>query len=57
MADDNTSKVDPNQLLEPMQYGLLRGVSTAWRGHPDRAAATVEFVDEPARRRCAARSW
>lgn len=52
MHDDNTSKVDPNQLLEPMQYGLLRGVSTAWRGHPDRAAATVEFVDDQVTELC-----
>jgi hypothetical protein len=46
MDDDNTSNVDPNQLLSPMQYGLLRGMSTAWRGHPERATATVEGVDE-----------
>ena len=46
MDDDNTTDVDPNQLLSPMQYGLLRGVSTAWRGHPERAAACVEVVDE-----------
>ncbi len=46
MDDDNTSDVDPNELLTPMQYGLLRGMSTAWRGHPERAAAAVEVVDE-----------
>jgi hypothetical protein len=46
MHDDNASKVDPNQLLAPLQYGLLRGVSTAWRGHADRATATVEYVDQ-----------
>jgi hypothetical protein len=45
MAEDNTTQVDPNQLLAPMQYGLLRGVSTAWRGHSDGAANTVAFVD------------
>jgi len=45
MHDDNASKVDPNELLAPLQYGLLRGVSTAWRGHADRATATVEYVD------------
>jgi hypothetical protein len=45
MADDNTSKVDPNDLLTPMQYGLLRGVSTAWRGRPTAAMDTVDFVD------------
>ena len=36
-TSDNTSDVDPNQLLSPMQYGLLRGVSTAWRGQAARA--------------------
>lgn len=46
MAEDNTTQVDPNQLLAPMQYGLLRGVSTAWRGHSDGAANTVAFVDQ-----------
>ncbi|HEV7650646.1 MAG TPA: DUF6049 family protein [Actinophytocola sp.] len=46
MDDDNTTNVDPNQLLSPMQYGLLRGVSTAWRGHPERATAWVEYVDQ-----------
>ena len=45
MDDDNTTEVDPNQLLSPMQYGLLRGVSTAWRGRAPRAAETVERVD------------
>jgi uncharacterized membrane protein YjfL (UPF0719 family) len=46
MDDDNTTNVDPNQLLSPIQYGLLRGVSTAWRGHPERASAWVEYVDQ-----------
>lgn len=46
MADDNTNAVDPNVLLSPIQYGLLRGVSTAWRGQVQGAASTVEFVDE-----------
>jgi hypothetical protein len=45
MADDNTSKIDPNDLLAPMQYGLLRGVSTAWRGRTTAAMDTVDFVD------------
>ena len=45
MAEDNTTQVDPNELLAPLQYGLLRGVSTAWRGHTDGAANTVAFVD------------
>jgi hypothetical protein len=46
MTDDNTSKIDPNQLLAPMEYGLLRGVSTAWRGRTTGAMDTVEFVDD-----------
>jgi hypothetical protein len=45
MADDNTSKIDPNELLAPMQYGLLRSVSTAWRGRTTAAMDTVDFVD------------
>ena len=52
MPDDNTSKVVPNQLLAPLQYGLLRGVSTAWRGHTDRATATVEYVDHQVAELC-----
>ncbi|MGH3761922.1 DUF6049 family protein [Actinophytocola sp.] len=46
MDDDNTTEVDPNELLSPMQYGLLRGVSAAWRGRADQATATVEYVDQ-----------
>jgi Family of unknown function (DUF6049) len=46
MDEDNTVGVDPNQLLSPMQYGLLRGMSTAWRGHRDQAAAWVEYVNQ-----------
>lgn len=45
MDDDTTTDVDPNQLLSPMQYGLLRGVSTAWRGQTARAVETVARVD------------
>jgi hypothetical protein len=45
MADDNTNKADPNELLTPIQNGLLRAVSTAWRGHPQEAGQTVNFVD------------
>ncbi|MFL6123272.1 DUF6049 family protein [Actinophytocola sp.] len=45
MADDNTNKADPNSLLAPIQFGLLRGVSTAWRGDLQDAANTVGFVD------------
>ena len=46
MADDNTNAVDPNTLLAPIQYGLLRGVSTAWRGDVQRASAAVAYVDQ-----------
>jgi len=46
MDDDNTTNVDPNQLLSPIQYGLLRGMSTAWRGHPERASAWVEYANQ-----------
>jgi hypothetical protein len=46
MADDNTNKVNPNDLLAPIQYGLLRGVSTAWRGQPQKAADAVDYVDK-----------
>jgi hypothetical protein len=45
MADDNTSKIDPNDLLAPMRYGLLRGVSTAFRGRTTAAMDTVAFVE------------
>ncbi|MPZ82644.1 MAG: hypothetical protein GEV28_20485 [Actinophytocola sp.] len=46
MDEDNTTNVDPNDLLSPMQYGLLRGMSTAWRGRAPQAALTVDRVDE-----------
>lgn len=46
MADDNTNAVDPNVLLSPIQYGLLRGVSTAWRGRVQGATRTVDLVDQ-----------
>jgi hypothetical protein len=42
MADDNTSNIDPAQLVSPLEYGLMRGVSTAWRG---RLAAAEDAVD------------
>ncbi|GAB1512042.1 DUF6049 family protein [Actinophytocola sp. KF-1] len=45
MPADNTTRVEPNQLLAPLQYGLLRGVSTAWRGRVDGAASMVGYVD------------
>jgi hypothetical protein len=45
MANDNTNKVPPNDLLAPIEYGLLRSVSTAWRGHVQEATESVDFVD------------
>ncbi|HEX6359741.1 DUF6049 family protein [Actinophytocola sp.] len=45
MADDNTSNVDPNDLLAPIQYGLLRGVSTAWRGRVQDADKAVDQAE------------
>ncbi|TDV50805.1 DUF6049 family protein [Actinophytocola oryzae] len=45
MADDNTNSVDPADLLTPIQYGLLRAVSTAWRGHVQEATETVGFME------------
>lgn len=45
MPADNTTQVTPNQLLSPLQFGLLRGVSTAWRGRVDGATNTVAYVD------------
>lgn len=46
MGDDNTNDVDPNTLLSPIHYGLLRATSTAWRGDLRAATAAVELVDE-----------
>jgi hypothetical protein len=34
---DATTNLKPVDLLDPLRLGLLRGVSSAWRGHPDRA--------------------
>lgn len=44
MGDDNTSDIDPNTLLAPMQEGLLRATSTAWRADVRSANVTVERV-------------
>jgi uncharacterized membrane protein YjfL (UPF0719 family) len=44
MGDDNTTDVDPNTLLAPMQEGLLRATSTAWRGNVAAANTAVEQV-------------
>lgn len=41
MDVDDTAQVSPSSLLEPVQYGLLRASSTAWRGHLDLAGQAV----------------
>ena len=45
MGEDATTKVKPAKLIEPMQYGLVRSMSSAWRGHPDRASLAVAEVE------------
>ncbi|HEY6425542.1 MAG TPA: DUF6049 family protein [Pseudonocardiaceae bacterium] len=41
---DATTNLEPAALLDPLRLGLLRAVSTAWRGEPSRAAqATGEL--------------
>ena len=52
MGDDNTNDVDPNALLSPIQYGLLRATSTVWRGDLRAATAAVEQVDEQVEALC-----
>jgi hypothetical protein len=44
MHVDDTAQVKPAVLVDPLRYGLLRGTSTAWRGHPDQAARAVDEV-------------
>ncbi|MGH3812342.1 MAG: DUF6049 family protein, partial [Pseudonocardiaceae bacterium] len=34
---DATANLEPVDLLDPLRLGLLRGVSSAWRGQPNRA--------------------
>lgn len=38
--------VDPAQLLDPLNYGLLRGISTAWRGRQGVATQLVAAADD-----------
>ena len=45
MHRDATSSVDPISLLAPLQYGLLRATSTAWRGDDDQAREWVDNAD------------
>jgi hypothetical protein len=44
MAMDDRDKVDPRTLVAPLQYGLLRATSTAWRGRPEQAGGAVDDV-------------
>jgi hypothetical protein len=44
MRIDDTYQVDPNTLFIPLQYGLLRATSTAWRGHEQQANRAVDEV-------------
>jgi hypothetical protein len=41
---DATVSLEPAALLDPLRLALLRGVSTAWRDEPDRAAGLVAEV-------------
>jgi len=41
---DATVRLEPADLLDPLRLALLRGVSTAWRDEPDRAADLVAEV-------------
>ncbi|HEU5111594.1 MAG TPA: DUF6049 family protein, partial [Micromonosporaceae bacterium] len=44
MGIDDTALVDPETLVAPLHYGLLRAASTAWRGRPEQAEAAVAEV-------------
>ncbi|GLZ37405.1 DUF6049 family protein [Actinokineospora sp. NBRC 105648] len=41
---DDTRKVYPADLVNPLRYGLLRASSTAWRGAPDQASRATNEV-------------
>lgn len=41
MAVDPTQQVDPEQLLLPLRYALVRNCSTAWRGSADAARTSA----------------
>ncbi|GLY67515.1 DUF6049 family protein [Amycolatopsis taiwanensis] len=41
MTVDPTQQVDPDQLLLPLRYALVRNCSTAWRGSTDAAQVSV----------------
>jgi hypothetical protein len=44
MSPDDTIQVQPSALVSPLEFGLLRGTSTAWRGHGDQAARAINEV-------------
>lgn len=44
MHVDNTAPVDPNTLVEPVQYGLLRATSAGWRGQAELSERAVAEV-------------
>ncbi|WP_236790344.1 DUF6049 family protein [Amycolatopsis sp. GM8] len=41
MAVDPAAQVDPDQLLIPLRYGLVRNCSTAWQGSSDAAEVSA----------------
>jgi Family of unknown function (DUF6049) len=42
---DPATNLRPVALLDPLRFGLLRGVSTAWRGQPNRAVLMTEELN------------
>jgi Family of unknown function (DUF6049) len=44
MAVDDTALVDPHSLVVPIEYGLLRSTSSAWRGRGEQATRMVSEV-------------
>ncbi|MGH3977008.1 MAG: DUF6049 family protein, partial [Pseudonocardiaceae bacterium] len=42
VQDPTAANLKPVDLLDPLRLGLLRGVSSAWRGEPDRAMRVTE---------------
>jgi Family of unknown function (DUF6049) len=42
VQDPTAGNLKPVELLDPLRLGLLRGVSSAWRGEPDRAMRVIE---------------
>lgn len=46
MHVDDTTRVDPADVMSPIRTGLLRAASTAWRGNPDGALRMSRNVGE-----------